>query len=256
LVEGRLFSKDFGTDKSAAVLNQEAVKELGWKNPIGKKFKRGRNIHTVIGIIKDFHYESMHKKLQKMAIVLNSKSYDYFERYISVRVSSENIKNTLGYMNSVWKSFSPELPLDFSFLDQDLDNLYRSEEKTGNIFLLFAFIAVVIASLGLLGLVAFTVNKRTKEIGIRKILGANILSVVVLLVREFFILVALSNFLAWPVGWYVMNKWLRNFAYKTNISIEVFLITGSLSLLIAIVTVSYLVTKAARANPVDSLRYE
>jgi len=107
-----------------------------------------------------------------------------------------------------------------------------------------------------LGLVAFTVNKRTKEIGIRKILGANILSVVVLLVREFFILVALSNFLAWPVGWYVMNKWLRNFAYKTNIGIEVFLITGSFSLFIAIVTVGYQVTKAARANPVDSLRYE
>ncbi len=256
LVEGRLFSEDFGTDKSAAVLNQEAVKELGWKNPIGKKFKRGRNIHTVIGIIKDFHYESMHKKLQKMAIVLNSPSYKFFERYISVRVSSENIRNTLEYMKSEWNSLSTELPFDYSFLDQDLDNLYRSEEKTGNIFLLFAFIAVVIASLGLLGLVAFTVNKRTKEIGIRKILGANILSVVVLLVREFFVLVALSNFLAWPVGWYVMNKWLRNFAYKTNISIEIFLITGSFSLLIAIVTVGYQVIKAACANPVDSLRYE
>jgi len=256
LVEGRFFSKDFGTDKSAAVLNQEAVKELGWKNPIGKKFKRGRNTHTVIGIIKDFHYESMHKKLQKMAMVLNSKSYKYFERYISVRVGSENIKNTLEYMNSVWKSFSPELPFDYSFLDQDLDNLYRSEEKTGNIFLLFAFIAVVIASLGLLGLVAFTVHKRTKEIGIRKILGANILNIVVLLVREFFILVVLSNFIAWPVGWYVMNKWLMNFAYKTNISIEVFLITGIFSLLIAIVTIGYQVIKAAYANPVDSLRYE
>ena len=256
LIEGRFFMKDFSTDKSAAVLNQEAVKELGWRNPLGKKFKRGNNTHTVIGVIKDFHYESMHEKLQKMALILNSPSYKYFERYILVRVSSENMKNTLEFMDKTWNSFSPELPFDFSFLDQDLGNLYRSEERTSKIFLVFVFIAIVIASLGLFGLVAFTINKRTKEIGIRKVLGANILNVVDSLVREFFILIILSNLIAWPVGWYLMNKWLRNFAYKTNIGIEVFLITGSISLLIAIGTIGYQVTKAAGANPIDSLRYE
>ena len=198
----------------------------------------------------------MHKKVQKLAIVLSSQSYEFFRRLMIVRISSENFMTALGHIDSAWNSFSPELPLDFSFLDQDLDNLYRSEQKTGDIFLLFVFMAVVIASLGLLGLMAFTINKRTKEIGIRKILGANNLKVMVLLVREFLMLVMLANIIAWPLGWYAMQKWLENFAYKTNIGVEVFILTACLSLVTAIVTIGFQVLKAARANPVASLRYE
>jgi putative ABC transport system permease protein len=256
LVEGRLFSKDLGTDVDAAVLNEEAVKVLGWENPIGKKFKRGRKIHSVIGIVKDFHFESMHKKVQKLAVVLSSPSYEFFRRLVAVKIRPDNFRATLDHIDSVWNSFSLELPLEFSFLDQDLDSLYRSEQKTGSILLLFVFMAVVIASLGLLGLMAFVINRRTKEIGIRKILGANNLSVMVSLVREFVTLVLLANIIAWPFGWYAMQKWLENFAYNTTIGIEVFVLTASLSLVTAVVTIGYQVLKALRANPVDSLRYE
>jgi putative ABC transport system permease protein len=256
LVEGRLFSRELSSDTSAAVLNQEAVKVLDWKDPLGKQFKRGRTTHTVIGVVKDFHFESMHKKVQKLAVVLSSPSYEFFRRFIAVKISSQDFLTTLGYIDTAWNSFSPELPLDFSFLDQDLDSLYRSERKTGNILLLFVFMAVFIASLGLLGLMAFSISKRTKEIGIRKILGANNIKVMVSLVREFVMLVFLANIIAWPLGWYAMSKWLENFAYKTNIGIEVFILAACFSFTAAIVTIGFQVFKAARANPVDSLRYE
>jgi len=256
LKKGRLFSRELGTDKDGAVLNQEAVNILGWKDPIGKKFKRGRTVHTVIGVVKDFHFESMHQKVQKLAVVLTSPSYEFFRRLMAVKISPKNFMTTLGHIDSAWNSFSAELPLDFSFLDQDLDSLYRSEQKTGSILVLFVFMAVVIASLGLVGLMAFVINRRTKEIGIRKILGANTLKVMASLVREFFMLVLLANIIAWPLGWFAMRKWLENFAYKTNIGIEVFIITAFLSLIAAVVTSGFQVLKAARANPVDSLRYE
>lgn len=256
LVEGRLFSRELSTDTSAAVLNQEAVKVLGWENPIGKKFKRGGSVHTVIGVIKDFHFESMHNKVQKLAIVLSSPSYEFFRRLMAVKISTENFMTTMDHIDSAWNSFSPELPLNFSFLDQDLDSLYRSERRTGHILMLFVFMAVVIASLGLLGLMAFAIHKRTKEIGIRKILGATNLKVVLSLVQEFFMLVMLANIIAWPLGWYAMEKWLENFAYKTTIGIEVLALTACISFTAAIITIGFQVFKAARANPVDSLRYE
>ena len=256
LVEGRLFAKEYSTDVNAAVLNQEAVKVLGWENPLGKTFKRGRQTHTVIGVVKDFHFESMHNEVQKLAVVLSSESYEFFRRLVAVRISPQNFSATMGHISSTWDSLSPELPLDFSFLDQDLDDLYRSERKTGNIFLLFVVMAVVIASLGLLGLVAFAINKRTKEIGIRKILGADDLKVMVLLVREFVMLVIAANIIAWPLGWLAANTWLGNFAYRTDVGIEIFLFTACLTLAAAALTIGFQVFKAARRNPVDSLRYE
>jgi putative ABC transport system permease protein len=176
--------------------------------------------------------------------------------FLSVRIQTINLEKTLGFVEEKWKSFAPDKPFTYSFLDKDFDRLYRADRQVGQIFLVFSVLAVCIACLGLFGLTAFTVSQRTKEIGIRKVHGASIPSIILMLSKDFTKWVLLAIIIACPIAYLAMTRWLQNFAYRTQLGWSAFVISGLLAIVIAILTVSYQSIKAARANPIDSLRYE
>jgi len=260
VVQGRFFSKDITSDAtSAVVINETAVKKLGLKNPIGKRFikefgnaKKGEFV-TIIGVLKDYHFHSLHHKIMPMIIRNIAKDRG---NYISVKLSPRNINSTLKNIEKKWKTFSGQQPFVYSFLDEDFNNLYQNEIKTGKILALFFALSIFISCLGLFGLSAFMAEQRTKEIGIRKVLGASIPGMVFLLTRETSKWVILGNLFAWPIAWYAMHKWLQNFAFRITIEWWFFALAGLMGLFIAILTVSYQSIKAATSNPVEALRYE
>ena len=187
-----------------------------------------------------------------MILIYNTKnSYILF-----AKLKSENIPKTIGYIENIWKKFAPGYPFNYRFLDEALDRLYRSEQRIGTLFKYFSGLAILISCLGLLGLASFMAERRTKEIGIRKVLGASVSNIILLLSKEFTKWVIVANIIAWPVGYFAIKKWLQSYAYATNIVLWSFILSGVLALLIALATVSYQSIKAALANPVDSLRYE
>ncbi len=253
IIMGRNFSRDFATDLHGAfILNETAVKEFGFDNPIGMKMSIWGHKGEIIGVIKDFHSASMHLSIEPVAFRVYP---DWFSMF-SIKISSEDIPETIAFLEDTWKKFSPEYPFEYSFLDEEVDRMYRTEQRLGRSFFYFTVIAIFIASLGLFGLISYSAERRTKEIGIRKVLGAQISNITWLLSKEFLFLVCIANIIAWPVAYYFMNKWLQNFAYRINIGLGIFLASGMIALIIALLTVSYQSIKAATANPVDSLRYE
>jgi putative ABC transport system permease protein len=207
---------------------------------------------SVIGVIKDFHFESLHIPINPMVMLFQPE----LASYLSVRIQTNNIGKTVGFIQEKWKSFVPDVPFTYSFLDKDFERLYRAERQVSQIFFIFSMLAICIACLGLFGLTAFTASQRRKEIGIRKIHGASVPGIMLMLARDFTKWVLLANLIAWPVAYLVMAKWLENFAYRTQLGWSAFVISGLLALIIAVFTVSYQSIKAARANPIDSLRYE
>lgn len=253
MAAGRNFSKDYGTDTSNYILNETAVKALGWNtiNAVGKNFKYGTVSGHVIGVMKDFHFESMHQLIAPMVLVMYPPTY--FNN-LSVKFSGSNTAKSLAYLESTWKKFIPDIPFEYHFLDENFDRLYESEQRQGTLFTTFACIAIFIASLGLLGLSAFTISQRIKEIGVRKVLGADTGGIVVLLSKEFLILVAIAALIAFPVAWYSMHNWLKDFAYRVNIQWWVFLVAAVVALFVVLITVSFQAIKAAVANPVKSLK--
>lgn len=254
LKSGRNFSREFATDTSAVILNEAAAKLFGWANPLGQTLTQpGDSLWraAVIGVVKDFHFESLHKPIQPLVIL-----HQPFFQYLSVRLRPENFAATVQAVESLWKEFVPQQPFEFSFLDQDFDAQYRAEERTGKIFGLFAALAIFIACLGQFGLASHTIQKRTKEIGVRKVLGASATSIVGLLSKEFVRLVVMAVLIAAPMAYYIMNRWLQDFAYRIEIGWWVFALAGGVALLIALITVSTQAIKAALANPVEALRYE
>jgi putative ABC transport system permease protein len=258
LAAGRYFSRDYGTDTSNYVINEATVDALGWKtaqNAIGKDFKYGNRQGHIIGVIKDFHFESMHQKIVPMVLLMFPPSVASFND-LSVKIAGKNISDAVAYMQSTWKKYFPETPFEFTFLDDNFQKLYQSEQRQATIFTAFACIAIFIACLGLLGLSAFAITQRIKEIGVRKVLGANTVSIVVLLSKEFLKLVAIAAVFAFLVAWYAMNNWLSDFAYRISIQWWVFVLAAVLAALIALITVSFQAIKAAVANPVKSLRTE
>jgi putative ABC transport system permease protein len=257
LAAGRDFSRDFETDKEEAfILNEAAVKSLGWnssEDAIGKTWNLGnRRKGKVIGVTKDYHFNSLHQKISPLVIHLDP---DYFV-YLSLRFTTGSISETLSFIEEAWKELVPGEPFSYFFLNEDFDRQYRAEVQVQAIVSLFTIMGMVIACLGLFGLTSFSVEQRKKEIGIRKVLGLANHKIVYLLVKDFLILVLIANVVALPVGWLSMNKWLQNFAYRTNMSIWIFLLSGFAAFAIALLTVSFQTIKAATANPVDSLRYE
>jgi putative ABC transport system permease protein len=259
LAGGRFFSRDFPSDSHAAVLNEKAVELLGWDDPIGKRINnwaRERRNFTVIGVIKDYHYESLHQEIRPQVLFLAGGYYKRGDSYITVRLNTENIPGTIKDIESTWKKFAPNKPFEYSFLDEDYDRLYLNEKQTRKLFSIFSFLAIFIASLGLFGLASFIADRKTKEIGIRKILGASVPRIISILNRSFVKWVLISNLIAWPIAWFIMNKWLQNFAYRIDLSWWMFVAAALLSLLIALITVSFQTVKAAVRNPADSLRYE
>ena len=254
MIKGRNFSKDFPTDSSAVIINEAAVRQLGWSgtNPIGKTIVRsGQQQMKVVGVFADFNYASAKQEIAPMMMMLGG-NYGG----LIIKIKTTDVKGFLADLNKQWRAFNPAGPLEYNFLDEQFAKLYASEQHTQKIFTAFAVLAIIIASLGLFGLSAFVIEQRTKEIGIRKVLGASVQNVLLLVSKEFLVLVGIAFLISVPVTWFAMHKWLQDFAYRIHISIWIFGITGIAVLLIALITISFQAIKAAIANPVKSLRSE
>ncbi|KAA0989595.1 ABC transporter permease [Dyadobacter aurulentus] len=256
MAAGRNFSRDYPTDKvNAFILNETAVRLLGWKNPaeaVGARFGYGQIRGQIIGVTKDYHFESLHQKVAPVVMFAQHGSLGW----MSVKVSGGNLKNAIAHVQSVWQRQFPETPFSYEFLDQRFGNLYAREQTQQLLFGIFAGIAIFISCLGLLGLSMFMAEIRTKEIGVRKVLGASVTSLVIMLSNDFLKLVLIAILIASPIAWYAMTNWLQEFAYHTNVNIGVFVFAGIISVAIALFTVSFQSIKAALMNPVKSLKSE
>ena len=258
VVAGRNLSRENGLrDTSAFLINEAAVKALGLpsnEEAIGKEFQYGNRKGQLVGVLSDFHFESLHQRILPMVFFMPVSQNSYGN--ISVKIGGNNMPAALAHLESTWKKFLHEVPYEYTFLDESYDRLYEAEQLQGTIFTTFACIAIFIACLGLFGLSAFAISQRVKEIGIRKILGANTGSIVGLLSKDFLQLVLLSAVIAFPIAWYVMHQWLQDFAYRIVIPWWVFLLAGTAAAVIAFVTISLQALKAAAASPVKNLRTE
>jgi putative ABC transport system permease protein len=260
-LQGRVFSEGFSTDSSSFVLNETAVRKLGWAEPLGKQVELWRPTNgneyrmvkkgSVIGVVKDFHYQSLHEEIQPLVMLL----YDHYW-YFSIKVRTEGMRETLAFLQETWKKFAPELVFEYTFLDEDYAAFYSSEQRIGQIFSYAAGLAILIACLGLFGLASYMTVQRTKEIGVRKVLGASASGLILLLFKDVGKLVGLAFLIAVPLSYFGLDRWLTRFAYHVDLGPTTFLSAGVLSLLIAILTVSYHSLRAAMTNPVKSLRYE
>ena len=259
IIAGRNFARDYATDTSNFILNEAAVKAIGWKTPdeaVGKGFKYGNTTGRVIGVIKDFNFESLHQQIAPLVFLMPYVPGQSSYNYISVKISSQNIAAALSTIKNTWQKYLPEFPYQYTFLDENFATLYDAEQKQEAIFTTFAFIAIFIACLGLFGLSAFAISQRVKEIGVRKVLGANVTTIVALLSKEFLNLVLVAAIIAFPIAWYAMHNWLQSFAYRITIQWWVFLFAAVAALFIALLTVGFQAIKAALANPAKSLRTE
>ncbi len=261
LVEGRFFSRDFASDTLAVVLNQTAVRQMGYEDPLGKRvLQTGAGgtqdapadlAFTIIGVVKDFHFESLHQTISPM--ILNPGQWGSF---VIARIQPGSAAAAIGIANDRWNEFVDDQPFEYSFLSEDLIAGYRTEYRTGLIFSIFAVLSIFIACLGLLGMASFTTEQRNKEIGIRKAMGASVGSVILLLSKEINYLLLISTVISWPAAWYFMNKWLDNFAYRADPGLMLFIAASVLTYTIALATVSLQAYRAATLNPVDTLRDE
>ena len=256
MVAGRSFSRDFSTDTAQAMLiNEAAVKLFGYSSPqqaIGRRFKQWGREGKIVGVMKDFHFRSLQEVIKPLTMRIELRNLDL----ITVKVSPKNLSSTLAQIESKWKELIPNRPYNYYFLDEFFDRQYRSEQRFGKLFFNFAVLAIFISCLGLLGLASYSTLQRTREIGIRKVLGASVPGIVNLLSVDFLKLVTASFFIAMPLAWYFMHKWLQDFAYRIDISWWIFVLAGILAIMIAIATISFQAIKAAMSNPVKSLRSE
>ena len=267
IIEGRNFNREIDRVYwDGMLVNEAAVRKFGWKENVLEKGisfgqdSEGNNIKlNVLGVIKDFHVGSLHSLIQPIVVFLIPDEGDAFyprHKRLFIRLKNENILETVKHIRNEWSRIDPNNPIDYVFLDENFDKLYKYEEKLISLFSYFSFITVFIACLGLLGLASFTAEQRTKEIGIRKVLGASVSNITFLLSKEFIKWVLIANIIAWPIAFYAMSKWLQNFAYRIQIGLGVFILSGIIAMLIAICTVSYQAVKAANTNPVEALMYE
>jgi len=258
LLAGRNFSREYSTDDTTAfIINEAALKAFGWKTAqeaVGRQFNyAGRNGY-LIGVLKDFHFESMHEEIVPVVLLVPRRTQTYHN--LSVKVSGSDLPGTLDMLEKTWAKFVPDYPFSYTFLDDDFAQLYLAEQRQSRLFTLFSGIAILIACLGLFGLAAFVTAQRTKEIGIRKVLGASVGQIVALLSGDFLRLVLIAFVIATPVAAYAMHRWLQDFAYRIDLPWWIFAAAGIIALLIALITVSFQAIKAARVNPVKSLRSE
>ncbi len=256
LVAGRSYSRDYPSDStSALVINEAAARQYGYANPadaVGKKFDQWGRAGEVIGVVKDFNYISLHQAVEPLTLPFEA----FASRYLSLKVKGEELPKTIGSIEQIWKELAPHRPFIYSFLEEDFNKQYESDFRFRKIFTTFSVLAIFIACLGLLGLATYTAEQRTKEIGIRKVMGADVSSIVGLLSKDFIKLVFVAILIATPISWYAMNKWLEGFAYQAPIHWWIFLIAGSFAVVIALLTISFQSIKAALMNPVKSLKSE
>ena len=271
ILQGRNFSPQYLTDSTGIIINEAAAKFLATKDVLNKKLYEIKNLEAkradtldpiagnkktldewhVIGVMKNFNFSSLRDVITPLAFKLGKDNGN-----ISVRISASNIPNVLAQIKNKWKAIAPSQPFDYSFMDEDFNKLYTTEQRTGQIFITFAVLAILIACLGLFGLVTYAAEQRIKEIGIRKVLGANVANIVTMISKDFLKLILIASIIAFPVAWWAMNKWLQDFAYRINISWIVFAVAGLIAIAIALLTISFQSIKAAIANPVKSLRTE
>ncbi len=257
MMEGRWFQQDNPTDSSALILSEAAVKALSFDDPLNRRLyiQFGEEIdhpHPIIGVVKDFHFQSLHQEIRPLIIQFNSGS----NYQMSVRIGGNDTGRTLEYIEKTWNSFREQQPIHMTFLEKDLTALYNNEEKTATIFNIFSVLAIFIAALGLLGLASFSAAQRTKEVGIRKAMGASIASVLLALSREYIWLILLATIAAWPLGYFFMKEWLQDYPSRIDMDPGVFILSSLMAFVIAAVTVLLRVYQSASANPVKSLRYE
>ena len=260
MLAGRNFSRTYGTDTSNFIINEAAVKAVGWKTAreaVGKDFIYGGTKGHIIGVMKDFHFESLHQTIAPLIFMMPPAGPNQsFYNAISIKISGNNIPAAVEKIKNTWQQYLPDLPFQYTFLDENFKTLYESEQRQETIFTTFACIAIFIACLGLFGLSAFAITQRIKEIGVRKVLGASTTTIVSLLSKDFIKLVIIAAVFAFPVTWFLMHRWLQDFAYRISIQWWVFIIAGIGALIIALVTISFQAIKAALSNPVKSLRTE
>jgi len=260
IVDGRGFSKEFNDERNI-IINESTIKEFGWNDPIGMKVtllgdeEDQTGEYTIVGVVKDFHYDSLHKDIDSFVLMSYPKEQRIFTN-INIRVGPENIPETVGAIREKWAQFSPQQPFSYFFLEDRLNNLYSNERTSGQLFNIFSVLAIVIACVGLFGLSAFIAAQRTKEIGIRKVLGSTGSRIVVLLSKDFAKLVLFAFIIAVPLSYYVMTQWLQNFAYRTDIQFWIFLLAGMAAVLVAQLTISFQALKAANIHPAEALRFE
>jgi putative ABC transport system permease protein len=253
MASGRPFQKEFATDaKEAYIVNETAVMAMALQNPVGKKFSWNRRNGRIIGVVKDYHNASLHQEIQPMVYLVSPSWF----RYLSIKINPAATEEALNFLKGKWKELRPGQDFSYFFLDSFVDGFYRSEKRMEKVLKSFTFIAIFISCLGLFGLTAFSAGQRTKEIGIRKVLGASASRIALMLSQDFTKRILLGNIIAWPAAYYFMHKWLQNFAYRIQVNIWVFLLASALAMLIALLTVSYHSVRTALSNPVNSLRYE
>lgn len=267
LTQGRFFSEENGSDKTVgAVVNEAMVKAYGWENPLGQSLPKPWQNIQVIGVVKDYHFASLHTKIEPLVLVLDplpmlvaASDVNWSRQpiqHLTVMVDGSQVTAAIKAIEKTWAATLPSQPFDFSFIDEVLAQQYEQEKRMGQIMQIAAFLAIAIACLGLFGIVAISVARRTKEIGIRKILGASVGDILLLLSKNFALMILVAMVFAFPLAWYFMSDWLTDFAYQINIGWVSFVVAGLLSLLIGLLTMSYLAVRAARSNPVKALRYE
>ncbi|KOF03358.1 hypothetical protein OB69_07715 [Roseivirga seohaensis subsp. aquiponti] len=256
VVEGRAFNPEVVSDSSAVIINEAAARIFKWENPIGKQLQPINGpIYNVIGVVKDFHFESLHQEIGPLAIFasnLNARA----SNLIIVKTNSANVKSTLDFMDAQWKKFIPDRPLAYRFVNEEFGALYQAEQRSGKVFTSFSVLAIIIACLGAFGLAAFLATQRTKEIGVRKVLGASTFGIVQLLSKDFVKLILIANLIAVPIAYLAMKEWLQNFAYSIDVNGYTFVFVAIGSILIALITVSYHSIRAALNNPADTLHAE
>ena len=263
MLEGRNFSWTIASDRdNKFIVNEAALRFFELRSPIGQKLEdvpHGNGIGEIIGVVKDFHFNSLHANINPVIFYW----LDWPHRKVSIKISFGNraasmseMKSTIGYIKNKWEELCTDYPFEYAFLDESFDRQYKSEDKLSDIFICFALLAIFIACLGLFALASFTAEQRTKEIGVRKVLGASSSQIVLLLAKEFTKWVLVANIFAWPIAFYAMTRWLENFAYRTNLGLEVFLLSSLAALIVALFTISFQSARAALANPIDSLRFE
>jgi ABC-type antimicrobial peptide transport system permease subunit len=253
MAEGRFFSQEYSADISNYILNETAVKVMGISSPRGKRFWLNGREGSIIGVVKDYHHGTLHTPIEPVVL---TPSYGEEIRMISVKINPSDLPGTLEFLEEKYKRFNPGFPFTYNFLDETINNFYKTEQRISTVAGYFTFVTICIACLGLLGLASYMVVRRTMEVAVRKVFGASMPAIAWLLLKEFIKCVVAALIIAYPVAWYIMNRWLQNFTYRIDVDWWVFLLAGVLAMLIALFTVGFHTIKAARTNPIDNLRYE
>jgi len=251
LAQGRNFSDHLITDSTSAIVNETMVRRLGLKEPLGKRFGSGKWQMTIVGVMKDFNFETMRQEVDPLCLIIGN-----WANTMSVKINAGDVKGTLGRIEALWKGFSPHQEFRYAFMDESFARMYADVQRTGMLFTSFSMLAVIIACLGLFAMSTFMAEQRSKEIGIRKVLGATVSHLTGLLSMNFVKLVLIAFVIATPLAWWGMHKWLQDFAYRTDINGWIFAIAGGMVIMIAVATISIQAMRTALANPVKSLRSE